>query len=140
PEVARRMHPHNYEAILNALVRRMASEASNEAATPFAFAVYGIDRAEAETDRRIETTLDDQIRDGLLEEIAELDRRYQLVEQARRQFRMGESQERCRPGQVAITVTALALKGNLTSVRKAAPAADARCRRNAPASVLVSRA
>jgi tRNA dimethylallyltransferase len=84
PEVARRMHPHNYEAILNALVRRMASEASNEAATPFAFAVYGIDRAEAETDRRIETTLDDQIRDGLLEEIAELDRRYQLVEQARR--------------------------------------------------------
>jgi hypothetical protein len=41
---------------------------------------------------------------------------------------------------VAITVTALALKGNLTSVRKAAPAADARRRRNAPASVLVSRA
>ena len=64
----------------------MASEASNEAATPFAFAVYGIDRAEAETDRRIETTLDDQISDGLLEEIAERDpsRRYQLVEQARR--------------------------------------------------------
>ena len=84
PEVARRVHPHNYEAILNALVRRMASEASNEAATPFAFAVYGIDRVEAETDRRIETTLDDQIRDGLLEEIAELDRRYQLLEQARR--------------------------------------------------------
>ena len=84
PEMARRVHPHNYEAILNALVRRMASEASNEAATPVAFAVYGIDRVEAETDRRIETTLDDQIRDGLLEEIAELDRRYQLLEQARR--------------------------------------------------------
>jgi hypothetical protein len=29
----------------------MAGEASNEAATPFAFAVYGIDRGEAETDR-----------------------------------------------------------------------------------------
>jgi tRNA dimethylallyltransferase len=84
PEAARRVHPNNYEAILNALVRRMASEASNEAATPFAFAVYGLDRAEAETDRRIETTLDDQIRDRLLEEIAELDRRYRLVEQARR--------------------------------------------------------
>jgi tRNA dimethylallyltransferase len=84
PEMARRVHPHNYEAILNALVRRMASEASNEAATLFAFAVYGIDRVETETDRRIETTLDDQIRDGLLEEIAELDRRYQLVERARR--------------------------------------------------------
>jgi tRNA A37 N6-isopentenylltransferase MiaA len=84
PEVARRVHPNNYEAILNALVRRMAGEASNKVATPFAFAVYGVDRGEAETDRRIETTLDAQIRDGLLEEIAELDRRYRLVEQARR--------------------------------------------------------
>jgi tRNA dimethylallyltransferase len=85
PEVARRVHPSNYEAILNALVRRMAGEASNKVgATPFEFAVYGVDRGEAETDRRIETTLDAQIRDGLLEEIAELDRRYRLVEQARR--------------------------------------------------------
>ncbi len=66
------------------LVRRMAGEASNEVAASFAFAVYGVDRGEAETDRRIETTLDAQIRDGLLEEIAELDRRYRLVEQARR--------------------------------------------------------
>ena len=85
PEVARRVHPNNYEAILNALVRRMAGEASNKVrATPFAFAVYCVDRGEAQTDRRIETTLDAQIRDGLLEETAELDRRYRLVEQARR--------------------------------------------------------
>ncbi|HTS97675.1 MAG TPA: hypothetical protein VMI33_13740 [Streptosporangiaceae bacterium] len=84
PEVARRVHPHNYEAILDALVRRMAGEARTEAATPFAFAVYGVDPGEAETERRIEATLDAQIRDGLLREIAELDRRYRLVEQARR--------------------------------------------------------
>src|SRR6516165_6481886 len=84
PEVARRVHPNNYEAILNALVRRMAVQAGNEEAPPFAFTVYGLDRGEAETDRRIETTLDAQIRSGLLEEIAELDRRYRLVEQARR--------------------------------------------------------
>jgi tRNA dimethylallyltransferase len=84
PEGVRRVHPNNYEAILNALVRCMAGEASNEVAPPFAFAVYGLDRGEAETDRRIETTLDAQIRDGLLEELAELDRRYRLVEQARR--------------------------------------------------------
>jgi tRNA dimethylallyltransferase len=84
PEVAQRVHPSNYEAIVNALVRRMTGEASNKIATPFAFAVYGVDRGEAETDRRIETTLDAQIRAGLLEEIAELDRRYRLVEQARR--------------------------------------------------------
>ena len=44
PEVARRVHPGNYEAILNTLVRRMAGEAGNEVATPFAFAVYGLDR------------------------------------------------------------------------------------------------
>ncbi|HYB14104.1 MAG TPA: hypothetical protein VEF71_01330 [Streptosporangiaceae bacterium] len=36
------------------------------------------------TGRRIETRLDARVRDGLLEEIAELDRRYRLVEQARR--------------------------------------------------------
>jgi tRNA A37 N6-isopentenylltransferase MiaA len=84
PEVARRVHPHNYEAILNALARHMAGLTSNDVATPFAFAVYGVDRGEAETDRRIETTLDAQIRAGLLEEIAELDRRYRLVDQARR--------------------------------------------------------
>jgi tRNA dimethylallyltransferase len=84
PEVARRVHPNNYEVILNALVRRMAGGAGNEVSTPFAFAVYGVDRGEAETDRRIETTLDAQIRGGLLAEIAELDRRYRLVEQARR--------------------------------------------------------
>jgi tRNA A37 N6-isopentenylltransferase MiaA len=75
------VHPNNYEAILNALVRRMAGEASNEMATPFAFEVYGVDRGGAETNRRIETTLDAQIRDGLLEEIAELDRRYRLTGQ-----------------------------------------------------------
>jgi IPP transferase len=46
PEVARRVHPSNYEAILNALVRRMTGEASNEVATPFAFTVYGVDRGE----------------------------------------------------------------------------------------------
>jgi tRNA A37 N6-isopentenylltransferase MiaA len=62
----------------------MAGEASNEVVTPFAFAVYGVDRGEAEAGRRIETTLDVQIRDGLLAEITELDRRYRLVEQARR--------------------------------------------------------
>jgi tRNA dimethylallyltransferase len=84
PEVARRVHPGNYEAILNALVRHMAGQAGNQVATPFAFTVYGLDRGEAETDRRIETTLDAQIRDGLLDEIAELDRRYRLIEQARR--------------------------------------------------------
>ena len=84
PEVARRVHPNNYEAVLNALVRRMAGHAGTKVAAPFAFAVYGIDPGKAETDRRIEMTLDAQIRDGLLEEIAELDRRYRLVQQARR--------------------------------------------------------
>ncbi len=83
PEAARRVHPGNYEAVLNALVRRISSGTSEQAATPFAFTVYGLDRGQAQTDRRIEATLDTQIRHGLLEEIAELDRRHRLVEQAR---------------------------------------------------------
>jgi hypothetical protein len=57
---------------------------AEEVTTPFAFAVHGPDRGEAETDRRIYTTLDAQIRDGLLEEIAQLDRRYRLVEHGER--------------------------------------------------------
>jgi tRNA dimethylallyltransferase len=85
PAAARRVHPNNYEAILNALVRRMVGEAGREVTMPFAFTVYGIDRGEAATDQRIETTLDGQICGGLLEEIAELDRRHRLVEQTRRQ-------------------------------------------------------
>jgi hypothetical protein len=48
----------------------MAGGASNEVATPFAFAVCGVDRGEAETGRRIETTLDAQIRRGPVEETA----------------------------------------------------------------------
>jgi tRNA dimethylallyltransferase len=84
PGVARRVHPNNYEAILNALVRRMTEAGSEAGSGPFAFAVYGLDRGEAQTDRRIEATLDAQIRHGLLEEIADLNRRYRLVEQARR--------------------------------------------------------
>jgi tRNA dimethylallyltransferase len=87
PEAARRVYPRNYEAILNALVRRMAGEAGKQVAAPFAFAVYGLDRGEAKTSRRIETTLDAQIRGGLLAEIAALDRRYRLVEQTRRPVR-----------------------------------------------------
>ena len=84
PQAARRVHPRNYEAILNALVRRLAGQAGHEVAAPFAFAVYGLDRGETQTGRRIQTTLDAQIRHGLLAEIAALDRRYRLVEQARR--------------------------------------------------------
>ena len=84
PGAARGVHPRNYEAILNALVRRMAGEAGNEVAVPFAFTVYGLDRGETQTRQRIQTTLDAQIRDGLLAELAQLDRRYRLVEQARR--------------------------------------------------------
>jgi hypothetical protein len=76
------VHPGNYDAIINALVRRMATKRPTGRERPFA--VYGMDRGEAETDRRIEVTPDAQIPDGLLEEIAELDRRYRLVEHARR--------------------------------------------------------
>src|ERR1700751_869577 len=48
PEAPPRVHPNNYKAILNPLVRRLVGEPGNEIATPFAFAVYGVDRGEAE--------------------------------------------------------------------------------------------
>jgi hypothetical protein len=46
-----------------------------------------VTRGDAQTDRRIKTTLDAQTHDGLLEAIAELDRGYRLVEQVRQPVR-----------------------------------------------------
>lgn len=78
-------HRNNYEAIINALVRRVADGADgSHDRGPFQFTVFGVDRCPAETDRRIEATLDSQLQRGLLNEIMELDARFHLVKQALR--------------------------------------------------------
>jgi tRNA A37 N6-isopentenylltransferase MiaA len=62
----------------------MAGGASDEVATPFAFAVYGVDRGKRRPAGGSRRRWTPQIRRGLAEEAAELDRRYRLVELARR--------------------------------------------------------
>lgn len=90
PAVAKRVSPRNYEAIINALVRRMGTTGDEQPqdGNPFRFSVFGIDRGVEETDRRIETTLDQQLARGLLEEIIVLDQRFALVQQLRRSNRV----------------------------------------------------
>ena len=85
PMAARRVHPNNYDAILNALVRRMTVGGSGPAvATPFSFGVFCMRRDFGEVKGRIERTLDEQLRTGLYDEVLGLARQYGLVEELRR--------------------------------------------------------
>lgn len=89
---ASRVKPANYEGIINALVRRMATDSVREpSGEPFRFAVFGIDRGARATDRRIAATLDRQLARGLVDEIVTLDERFGLVEQMRRRLPRGEN-------------------------------------------------
>jgi tRNA dimethylallyltransferase len=84
PDRARKVHPRNYEAVVNALVRTMAEPHDPKPQEPFELVVFGLDRGAAQTDARIQTTFADQLDRGLLDEIATLDDRLGLVDQARR--------------------------------------------------------
>ena len=85
PMAARRVHPNNYDAILNALVRRITVGGSGPTAAPaFSFAVFCMRRDFGEVAARIERTLDEQLRTGLYDEVLGLANQYGLVEELRR--------------------------------------------------------
>lgn len=83
PEAAARTHPRNYEAIVNALVRRLDSNSDTlaPATPPFRFRTIGLDRGVRATEERVVRTLHEQFRRGLVEEVLWLDGRYNLVRQ-----------------------------------------------------------
>lgn len=81
---ARRVHPNNYEAILNALSRRIEAGKGSPASPPFSFTVYCMRRDLDDLTARIERTLDAQLRDGLVDEVSVLAQHYGLTEQLRR--------------------------------------------------------
>ena len=72
-----RVHPNNYEAVINALAARMGGAAA--AAGPASRAVVlGLDPGPTAIDRRVAATYDDQVRRGLFDEIQSLAARYDL--------------------------------------------------------------
>lgn len=82
---ARRIHPHNYDGVLNALARRMAlGRDAPSPASPFSFSVFCIRRDFRDLTERIERTLDQQLRAGLADEVSGLAYRYRLLEEMRR--------------------------------------------------------
>ena len=70
-----RVHPNNYEAVINALAARMGGA---RGATPPRAVILGLDPGAAAVDRRVAATYDDQVRRGLFDEIQALAARYGL--------------------------------------------------------------
>ncbi len=92
PNRAGRIHPNNYEAIINALARLTSQTSHREMTTsPYQFLTFGLDRGVKETEDRLSATLNRQLADGLLEEIAILDDRLGLVAQSSQPVSRGTS-------------------------------------------------
>lgn len=85
PATANRVHPHNYDTIINALAAAMTrSEANHGPEATVSPTVLGIQRSPGELDRRVANTFDDQLARGLVAEVHQLDQRYGLRDQYRR--------------------------------------------------------
>jgi tRNA dimethylallyltransferase len=79
---AARVHPNNYDAVINALATVMApARAAPRGAAPL---VLGLDPGQRALDERVARTYDDQVRRGLPGEVADLAARYDLDAEARR--------------------------------------------------------
>ncbi len=89
---AARVRPQNYEAVINALVRKMAPDAGQGGDGGDRALVLGLDPGARRGDRRIAETLDRQFDDGLFEEVVSLAERYGLDEEARRLGRKSTNQ------------------------------------------------
>lgn len=83
--MAGRIHPNNYDAVINALARLMAGDAADgQAMQGVRTVVLGLDRPAAEIDARVAQTFDRQMTAGLFDEILDLCARYDLDDEARR--------------------------------------------------------
>jgi len=78
---AAKVHPNNYDAVINTLAGVMAADAGPRDARPEAGAqvvLLGLDPGASRIDERVARTYDEQVRQGLFDEIQDLDRRYRL--------------------------------------------------------------
>ena len=83
-DVAARVHPGNYEAVINALAAQVADSRTGAAGVGQDAVVLGVDPGARAVDRRVEATYADQVKHGLFGEIAGLNARYDLDDQLRR--------------------------------------------------------
>lgn len=91
---AARVHPNNYEGIINALAVAVSGRQDRPvagSAMPRQL-VLGLDPGQATLDRRVARTYDDQVRSGLFDEICSLAGRYDLDEELRRHGKDSENQ------------------------------------------------
>jgi tRNA dimethylallyltransferase len=80
---ASRVHPNNYEAVINALAALTAAPAATGPPGPDPV-VLGLDPGQRVLDRRVAETYDDQVRRGLYAEVSDLAARYDLDREFRR--------------------------------------------------------
>jgi tRNA A37 N6-isopentenylltransferase MiaA len=98
PGRAARVHPNNYEAVINVLAAMMGgqdtagSENGNRPDQPMTTVVLGLDPGAGELDRRVARTYDRQVEQGLFDEITSLAARYGLDREIRRRGRDSQNQ------------------------------------------------
>ena len=82
---AARVHPNNYEAVINALATAMGGEQpATGSGQWFRRVVLGLDPGVQAVDQRVVRTYDRQVQHGLFEEILALEERYGLAHELRR--------------------------------------------------------
>jgi tRNA A37 N6-isopentenylltransferase MiaA len=86
---AARVHPNNYEAIINALTAAMAPQQQLRDESGPRTVVFGMSPAQRVLDQRVAQTYDNQVDRGLLEEIHDLDARYELDHEIREVHKRG---------------------------------------------------
>jgi tRNA dimethylallyltransferase len=89
---ADRVHPNNYEAVINALAARVAGQDTRRKKGPSRALVLGLDPGQRAVEQRVERTYDDQVRKGLFDEIMALNDRYGLDEEFRAHGRDSRNQ------------------------------------------------
>lgn len=93
PESAVRVHPNNYEAIINALAAVIAATPpSARTERDWATVVLGIDPGPQVLDQRVARTYAEQVRRGLVAEIGDLNSRYELDAEMRRRGKASPNQ------------------------------------------------
>ncbi|MGH3095735.1 MAG: tRNA (adenosine(37)-N6)-dimethylallyltransferase [Streptosporangiales bacterium] len=92
---AKRVHPNNYEGVINALAQAMGGrevEAGAPGAPGVTQVVLGLDRPARDLDARVAQTFGEQLEGGLLDEVVGLAERYDLDARMRRQGRKSSNQ------------------------------------------------
>jgi tRNA dimethylallyltransferase len=90
---AARVHPNNYEAIINALASAMAPDERRRDDANVRTVVLGLSPAQRVLDQRVERTYDAQVSRGLFEEVQNLNARYHLDREVREVHKRGRESQ-----------------------------------------------